>query len=68
MDDLIATGGTLGAAIQLVRNLNGEIWEASVIIDLPELNGNKMIKRKIWCVISMLFVSLRTLIFTKHFK
>jgi adenine phosphoribosyltransferase len=46
MDDLIATGGTLGAAIQLVRNLGGEIYEAGVIIDLPELNGSKMIKEK----------------------
>jgi adenine phosphoribosyltransferase len=46
MDDLIATGGTLGAAIQLVRTLGGEIYEAGVIIDLPELNGSKMIKEK----------------------
>jgi adenine phosphoribosyltransferase len=46
MDDLIATGGTLGAAIQLVRALGGEIYEAGVIIDLPDLNGSKIIKEK----------------------
>ena len=46
MDDLVATGGTLGAAIQLIRKLGGEIHEAGVIIDLPELNGSKIIKEK----------------------
>ncbi|MBP9889038.1 MAG: adenine phosphoribosyltransferase [Leptospiraceae bacterium] len=46
MDDLIATGGTLGAAIQLIRALGGEIHEAGVIIDLPELGGSKAIKEK----------------------
>jgi adenine phosphoribosyltransferase len=46
MDDLVATGGTLGAAIQLVRVLGGEIYEAGVIIDLPDLNGTKIIKEK----------------------
>lgn len=46
MDDLIATGGTLGAAIQLIRTLGGEIHEAGVIIDLPDLKGSKIIKEK----------------------
>ncbi|MCB1176641.1 MAG: adenine phosphoribosyltransferase [Leptospiraceae bacterium] len=46
MDDLIATGGTLGASIDLIRRLGGEVHEAGVIIDLPDLGGSKMIKEK----------------------
>jgi adenine phosphoribosyltransferase len=39
VDDLIATGGTATAAVQLLRNL-GAIVEACVfIVDLPELGG-----------------------------
>jgi adenine phosphoribosyltransferase len=45
MDDLIATGGTLGAAIKLVRKLGGEVYEAGVIVDLPDLGGSKKIKQ-----------------------
>ncbi|MDX1961102.1 MAG: adenine phosphoribosyltransferase [Leptospiraceae bacterium] len=44
MDDLIATGGTLGAAIKLVRKLGGEVIEAAMIIDLPDLGGTTKIK------------------------
>lgn len=44
MDDLVATGGTIGATIQLIRKLGGEVVEAGVIVDLPELNGSKKIK------------------------
>ncbi|MCX8000145.1 MAG: adenine phosphoribosyltransferase, partial [Leptospiraceae bacterium] len=46
MDDLIATGGTLGAAITLIRRLGGEVHEAGGIIDLPDLGGSKMIEEK----------------------
>jgi adenine phosphoribosyltransferase len=39
VDDLIATGGTATAAVQLLRNL-GAIVEACVfIVDLPDLGG-----------------------------
>ncbi|WCL47567.1 adenine phosphoribosyltransferase [Leptospira sp. GIMC2001] len=44
MDDLVATGGTLGAAIQLVQKLDGEVFEAGVIVDLPDLGGSKKIE------------------------
>lgn len=40
-DDLIATGGTLLAAVQLVRRLGASIFEAAAIIDLPELGGSQ---------------------------
>lgn len=46
MDDLIATGGTLEASIQLIRQLQGEIHECATIIDLPDLGGTKKILDK----------------------
>ncbi|MNO67217.1 Adenine phosphoribosyltransferase [compost metagenome] len=39
-DDLIATGGTLLAAAQLVQRLGATVFEAAAIIDLPELGGS----------------------------
>ncbi|MNP21439.1 Adenine phosphoribosyltransferase [compost metagenome] len=39
-DDLIATGGTLLAAAQLVRRMGARVFEAAAIIDLPELGGS----------------------------
>jgi adenine phosphoribosyltransferase len=44
VDDLIATGGTIQAAIQLVRNLGGNVVGCSFIIDLPDLGGSKKIE------------------------
>lgn len=46
IDDLVATGGTIEAAIQLVRRLKGEVYETAVIIDLPDLGGAKAIYDK----------------------
>ncbi len=43
VDDLIATGGTATAAINLVHHLGGTIKAASFIIDLPDLGGMKKI-------------------------
>ncbi|OGF30210.1 adenine phosphoribosyltransferase [Candidatus Falkowbacteria bacterium RIFOXYD2_FULL_35_9] len=40
VDDLLATGGTLGAAIELVEKLGGDIVGVSLIIDLPFLGGS----------------------------
>jgi adenine phosphoribosyltransferase len=39
IDDLIATGGTAMAAIQLLRNCGAEVVAAGFVIDLPELGG-----------------------------
>jgi adenine phosphoribosyltransferase len=39
LDDLIATGGTLLAAVQLFRRLGSEIAGVAAVIDLPELGG-----------------------------
>ncbi len=39
VDDLIATGGTALAAIDLIRRVGGDVVGASFVIDLPELGG-----------------------------
>ncbi|WP_341523278.1 adenine phosphoribosyltransferase [Pseudomonas sp. G.S.17] len=43
-DDLIATGGTLIAAANLIRRMGAEIHEAAAIIDLPELGGSQRLQ------------------------
>ena len=44
VDDLIATGGTALASVKLIQNLGGVINDCCFIIDLPELNGSKLLK------------------------
>ena len=39
VDDLIATGGTALAAVQLLRDAGAQIVAAAFVIDLPELGG-----------------------------
>jgi len=39
VDDLIATGGTADAALELIRRSGGEIVAAAFVIDLPDLGG-----------------------------
>ena len=39
IDDLIATGGTAIAALELIRRSGGLVPEACFVIDLPELGG-----------------------------
>jgi adenine phosphoribosyltransferase len=39
VDDLIATGGTATAAVQLLQRLGGEVVAAVFVIDLPDLGG-----------------------------
>jgi len=39
IDDLLATGGTLGAVVDLVKKLKGEIIELAFIIELEDLKG-----------------------------
>jgi adenine phosphoribosyltransferase len=43
VDDLIATGGTAEAAIELIRRSGGDIVAAAFVIDLPDLGGAKRI-------------------------
>ncbi len=39
VDDLIATGGTALAAVQLLRAAKAEVTRAAFVIDLPDLGG-----------------------------
>ncbi len=39
VDDLIATGGTATAAVQLIRQLGALVEAACFIVDLPDLGG-----------------------------
>jgi adenine phosphoribosyltransferase len=39
VDDLLATGGTARAAVDLVRTLGGDVHGVSVLIELAGLNG-----------------------------
>ena len=39
VDDLIATGGTAAAAIDLIQDSGGDVVAAAFVIDLPELGG-----------------------------
>lgn len=41
VDDLIATGGTLGAGIDLVTKAEASVAGCACIIELPELEGRK---------------------------
>ncbi len=43
VDDLVATGGTMIAAIKLLQQLGGNVVEALSIVDLPDLGGSKLI-------------------------
>jgi adenine phosphoribosyltransferase len=44
IDDLIATGGTANAAIELIRKSGGEVVAAAFVIDLPDLGGSGRLK------------------------
>ncbi len=46
VDDLIATSGTLAAAINLIEKLGGEVVECAVIIELEDLHGRKKVESK----------------------
>lgn len=44
VDDLIATGGTAVAGINLIRKAGGQTVGCSFVIDLPDLGGRKRIE------------------------
>lgn len=46
VDDLVATGGTMKAGIELVRKLGGEIIEAAAILEFTDLSGGANIRGK----------------------
>ena len=44
VDDLLATSGTVMAAIALVEKLGGVVTEAAFIVDLPDIGGSKKLQ------------------------
>ena len=44
VDDLLATGGTAAAGIQLIERLGGEVMGCVFIVDLPELGGRRKLE------------------------
>ncbi|PID75952.1 MAG: adenine phosphoribosyltransferase [Deltaproteobacteria bacterium] len=43
IDDLLATGGTIGAALKLIRRCGGEVLECAFVVELPDLGGRKSV-------------------------
>jgi adenine phosphoribosyltransferase len=43
VDDVLATGGTLGAAIELIEQLGGVVAAVSVVVELSALGGRQRI-------------------------
>jgi adenine phosphoribosyltransferase len=54
VDDLIATGGTAIAAVQLLRQVGADVIGACFVIDRPELGGSTKLRE--------LDVDVRTLV------
>lgn len=44
IDDLLATGGTIGASASLIRKLGGVVEHAGFIIGLPDLGGREKLQ------------------------
>jgi len=44
VDDVLATGGTCNAAVNLVKKLGGEIVECAFLVGLPDLKGAEKLK------------------------
>lgn len=45
VDDLLATGGTMRAACRLVEKLGGKVVGCAFVVELPELQGSKKLKK-----------------------
>jgi len=44
VDDLLATGGTMGAAAKLIKKIGAEIHELAFMVELSFLNGRQRLK------------------------
>lgn len=44
IDDLLATGGTVAAVVNLVRRLGAEVVEAAFVVELPPLKGRERLE------------------------
>ena len=50
VDDLIATGGTTEAMIQLIESLGGKVVGVVVLMELAGLKGRNRLKNLCWCL------------------
>ena len=46
VDDLVATGGTAAAPIDLINQIRGKIVGGSCIVDLPDLGGSRLLRER----------------------
>jgi adenine phosphoribosyltransferase len=56
VDDLMATGGTMLAAVRLIKRLKAEVLEACAIIDLRDLGGSALLRNEAVRVFSLLAI------------
>mmetsp|Transcript_85482 Transcript_85482/g.242359 ORF Transcript_85482/g.242359 Transcript_85482/m.242359 type:complete len:206 (+) Transcript_85482:90-707(+) len=63
IDDLIATGGTLCAGIELVKALGGEVVECTCLVELKVLKGAEKVRAagagSVWALVSEEVLTLR---------
>lgn len=53
MDDLMATGGTMDASVELILRVGGIVVSCGVIVDLPDLGGSRRLQAKGQEVVSL---------------
>ena len=53
VDDLLATGGTAAATLELVRRLGGDVVGYSFLIELGFLNGRKRLDAPVRSVLTV---------------
>jgi adenine phosphoribosyltransferase len=53
VDDLIATGGTAKATLELIDHIGAEIVGCSFVVDLPDLGGRRRIEADGYRVVSL---------------
>ena len=46
VDDLIATGGTISAALDLIERIGGRVVGCAFVIDLPDLGGSQRLRAR----------------------
>lgn len=53
IDDVLATGGTARAAIELVERIGGKVVEAAFLIELPFLHGRERVGAPVYSLIAI---------------
>ena len=53
VDDLLATGGTLSAAVDLVKKSGGQVVQCWVLVELTKLAGRNLVKAPVHSVLKM---------------